>query len=76
MMPSAQTLRALAADLGISLSERHLTEAAKAHGRLRPELEALRQVSVPYLDEIEPATALQWINSGGRPSAARSVWNE
>jgi hypothetical protein len=72
--PSAKTLRVLATDLGISVPETHLVKAAEAHARLRPALEALRQVRLPYLDSIEPPMVEGWVRSGGRETFDTKVW--
>lgn len=62
-------LAAWAEDRGLVLSEEQLEAAVEMHVRFRPELDRLRSVSLDYLPPfIEPATALAWIERGGRPA--------
>ena len=65
--PSMATLRAIAEDRGIELDDQQLAAARAMHVKFRSELEKLRAVQLEYLPPyIEPATALQWIENGGR----------
>lgn len=65
--PTLETLRAIAADRGIELDDLQLEAARKMHAKFRGELDQLRAVRLEYLPPyIEPATALQWIENGGR----------
>lgn len=75
MSPSRQRFEAIAADLGITLSDAHLDAAVDDHARLRPQIERLREVPLSYLDLIEPATAVQWIAGGGRLPPRERVWD-
>ena len=52
------------ADQQLELSPTRIVEAAAAHARLRPGLEALRRLELSVLEPvIEPATALQWLEA-------------
>ena len=52
---------------GLSYSPERLTYAQVEHARMRAELEALRAVPLSYVEPvIEPATALAWLENGGR----------
>jgi hypothetical protein len=65
--PTLATLRAIAADRGIELDDSQLEAARTMHAKFRGELDRLRAVRLDYLPPyIEPATALQWIENGGR----------
>lgn len=65
--PTRELLQAMADDLELVLSEEELTLAHEMHVRFRIELERLREVRLDYLPPyIEPATALAWIERGGR----------
>jgi hypothetical protein len=65
--PALETLRMIAKDRGIAISEDRLEAARQMHSKFRPELDRLRQVELEFLPPyIEPATALQWIENGGR----------
>jgi MFS transporter, DHA1 family, multidrug resistance protein len=65
--PSIETFRALAVHQGLELSEERLAQAVATHAGLRPGLEALRDVPLSFLEPVlEPATALRWIERGGR----------
>lgn len=65
--PTIDTLRAIAADRGLAISDERLEPAVAMHAKFRPELERLRAVRLDFVPSyIEPATALQWIQNGGR----------
>jgi hypothetical protein len=65
--PTIETFRALAAHQGLELSEERLAQAVATHTTLRPALDALRDVPLSFLEPVlEPATALRWIERGGR----------
>ncbi len=65
--PTAEIFRAIAADRGLELPEDRLEAALEMHAKFRPELDRLRAVRLEYVPSyIEPATALQWIQNGGR----------
>jgi hypothetical protein len=65
--PSMAALRAIAEDRGIELDDQQLAVARAMHVKFRGELEKLRAVRLEYLPPyIEPATAVQWIENGGR----------
>jgi hypothetical protein len=65
--PSMAMLRAIAEDRGLELDDQQLAVARAMHVKFRGELEKLRAVRLEYLPPyIEPATALQWIENGGR----------
>src|SRR5204863_3803214 len=65
--PTADIFRAIAADRGLELDPERLAAALEMHAKFRPELDRLRSVRLDYLPiYIEPATAIQWIQNGGR----------
>ena len=65
--PTRELLAALAADRGIVLTDEQLDAAHEMHVRFRHELMRLRGTKLDYLPPyIEPATALAWIERGGR----------
>ena len=65
--PTIETFRALARHQGLELSDERLDQAVATHAALRPSLEALRDVELSFLEPVlEPATALRWIERGGR----------
>lgn len=65
--PAMTTLRAIAEDRGLELDDEQLTAARAMHVKFRGELDKLREVRLDYVPSyIEPATALQWIENGGR----------
>lgn len=75
MTPTARTFQAIAEDLGVELPDHSLSGAVEEHARLRPELDRLRAIPLPYLDLFEPATATQWIANGGRLPAQDRIWD-
>ena len=65
--PTVDILRAIAADRGLEIPLDRLQLALEMHVKFRPELDRLRNVPLDYIPSyIEPATALQWIENGGR----------
>lgn len=65
--PTINTLRAIAADRGLAIPQERLEPAVTMHAKFRSELERLRAVRLDFVPSyIEPATALQWIQNGGR----------
>jgi len=65
--PAMATLRAIAEDRGLELDDQQLLAARAMHVKFRGELDKLRGVRLDYVPSyIEPATALQWIENGGR----------
>jgi hypothetical protein len=65
--PTEAILSAIATDRGLTLTRDQLLAALEMHARFRGELDHLRAVQFEYLPPyIEPATALQWIENGGR----------
>jgi hypothetical protein len=65
--PTIEMFRAIAADRGLELPPDQLEAALDMHAKFRSELDRLRAVRLDYVpDYIEPATALQWIQNGGR----------
>jgi MFS transporter, DHA1 family, multidrug resistance protein len=65
--PTTELFRAIAADRGLELPADRLAAAVDMHAKFRPELDRLRAVRLDYVPSyIEPATALQWIQNGGR----------
>jgi hypothetical protein len=65
--PAMSTLRAIAEDRGLELDDEQLATARAMHVKFRGELDKLRAVRLEYVPSyIEPATALQWIENGGR----------
>lgn len=66
--PTIETFRALLRNEGLALSEDRLARAVEAHRALRPDIEVLRAQPRSFLEPVlEPATALCWIERGGRP---------
>jgi hypothetical protein len=60
--------RAILANQGLTLTDERLAQAVARHAAMRTDLEALRAVPLSFLDPVlEPGTALQWIEQGGRP---------
>jgi hypothetical protein len=65
--PTLELLAALTADRGLGFTEAELEAAHAMHVRYRAELDRLRNVRLQYLPPyVEPATALAWIERGGR----------
>lgn len=65
--PTDAAFRAMLAHQGLTLSEERLAQAVASHDGMRVDLTALRQVPLSFLDPVlEPGTALQWIEQGGR----------
>jgi len=65
--PNRELLEAIADDRGIVLTDDELEAAWKMLVRFRAEVERLRMVPLSYLPPfIEPATAIAWIERGGR----------
>ncbi len=64
---SADRYRAALADQGLPpLTDERLAAAVAVHQAMRPDLEALRAVPLPYLEPVsEPASALAWLERGG-----------
>lgn len=65
--PTVEILRAIAVDRRLELTSERLAAALEMHAKFRPKLDRLRAVRLDYVPSyIEPATALQWIQNGGR----------
>jgi MFS transporter, DHA1 family, multidrug resistance protein len=65
--PTVDLLLALTDDRRLDLTEPEIEAAHAMHVRYRDELERLRAVRLQYLPPyVEPATALAWIERGGR----------
>jgi hypothetical protein len=65
--PTVEILQAIAADRGLDIPVDRIRLALEMHAKFRPELDRLREVRLGYVPTyIEPATALQWIENGGR----------
>lgn len=61
---TAEYLRRVLDDRGLSLPEKNLDAAAATHDKLQHEFEKLNSVELRFLPPyIEPATALRWIES-------------
>lgn len=67
------TLRLMAQDMGISMSGGHLRVAASARAAFRTRLQELREVSLPFIEAIEPAHVWHWIVRGGH-SLGKTRW--
>jgi MFS family permease len=68
-VPTRETVAALAENQGLSLSAERLDQAAANQAGLRPRLLLLRALPLSFLEPVvEPATALRWIQRGGRSS--------
>jgi hypothetical protein len=67
--PTLDTIAVLAAHQGLGLPPERMEAAAATHAGLRPALLRLRALPLSYLEPVvEPATALRWIQRGGRSS--------
>jgi len=65
--PTVEGFREMLADRGLELPDDKVEAAVQMHARFRHELDRLRSVKLRYLPPyIEPATATQWIENGGR----------
>jgi len=65
--PDLNLIELLAADRNLAMDVTQLETAWKVHVKHRAELEHLRGVELDYIPSyIEPATAMQWIENGGR----------
>jgi hypothetical protein len=64
--PTREILEAICANQDIALPDDLLAGALEGHRVLRPGLEELRRVPLPYIGMVEPATATAWIENGGR----------
>ena len=65
--PTVEMLEAFAADRGVGIPVERLRLALEMHVKFRSELDRLRDVPLQYVpDYVEPATALRWIENGGR----------
>jgi hypothetical protein len=65
--PNRELLEAIADDRGLVLTDAELEAAWEMLVRFRAEVERLRMVPLAYLPPyIEPATAIAWIERGGR----------
>lgn len=63
----AELLGALARERNLALGPAQLTEAAEIHAQLADAMATLRDLELEFLPPyIEPATALRWIENGGR----------
>lgn len=64
MSDTVEYLRRVLIDRGLSLPQKNLESAAATHEKLRHEFEKLNSVELRFLPPyIEPATAIQWIES-------------
>jgi hypothetical protein len=71
LMPTDETLTALARDRGLTLTPERLHAARDFHAMFRDELDRLRAVELDFLPPyIEPQTAVRWIENGGRSASA------
>jgi hypothetical protein len=52
-------------ELGIELLPARVESAAATYAKLRPAIEELRRVPLPFLDAWEPSAAISWIENGG-----------
>jgi dihydropyrimidinase len=65
--PTYESFRAIAADRGLEIDPERLAAALEMHAKFRAELDRLRAVRLDFVPSyIEPATALQWMQNGGR----------
>lgn len=68
-VPTPETIAVLADNQGLSLSPERLDQAAANHAGLRSRLLRLRALPLSFLEPVvEPATAIRWIQRGGRSS--------
>lgn len=66
-----QLLRAILEERGIDLPDENIRSAAATSEKLRHEFEKLRSVKLEFLPPyIEPATAVQWLESFGEQETA------
>ncbi len=64
---NAQIFRAIAKDRGLRVSDERLQAAVEMHAKFQHELDRLRATRLEFLPTyVEPATALRWIEKGGR----------
>ena len=64
---SPPPLEAMLAVQGLSLEPERLEAALAVHTALQPALEQLRSLPMSFLEPVvEPASALTWIENGGR----------
>lgn len=60
-------MRVLLAHQDMDLTPERLAQAHGIHERSRADLERLRAIPLPFVGAVtEPATALAWIENGGR----------
>ncbi len=64
--PRRQLLEEISRDRQVNLSDEEIEAARAMLARYRGELERLRSIRFDFLDPIEPAHAVQWIQNGGR----------
>ena len=63
----AELLAALASDRNLAIEPAQLAEAAEIHAQLADAIATLRDLELEFLPPyVEPATALRWIENGGR----------
>ncbi|MCX4093875.1 MFS transporter [Nocardia sp. alder85J] len=67
-LPPPEEFAVLATNSDITLTPERFAQAYATHVRYRAELERLRAIPLPFVETVsEPATALAWIEDGGKP---------
>jgi hypothetical protein len=67
MIPSSASLAVLAELQGVTLPPARVAEAAAGYATLHDQIVEMRSIPFAFLESvIEPATALQWLERGGR----------
>jgi hypothetical protein len=64
--PTREALEAQSANQGLRLPDDLVAAALEIHARFRPGLDELRRVPLAFVDAVEPATVIAWIENGGR----------
>jgi hypothetical protein len=67
MTPTPEVLQVFADYQGVTLPPARVAEAAAGYATLHDQIVAMRAIPFSFLESvIEPATALQWLEEGGR----------
>jgi hypothetical protein len=61
-----EALEAQCANQGISLPDDLVAAALELHARFRHDLDELRRLPLAFVDAVEPANVIAWIENGGR----------
>jgi hypothetical protein len=63
--PTRKTLEVIASDRGVHVPAEYLERAAAAHAALRARVEELRAIDLTFIEHIEPADVIDWIEREG-----------